>query len=135
VAVLVYLCTVIGLSTAFIAGHLLPTRQIARLFEDLHLHRAGDMLKAIEPLDAGQRLEFLTAKAPSRLVPFLLRHRYLALAIAINLPGNFLIGGGGGICLVAGLSRIFSIPALIATLAAAVAPVPLMVLLFGVRVF
>jgi hypothetical protein len=65
------------------------------------------------------------------VVPFLLRHRYLALAIALNLPGNFLLGGGGGIALLAGVSRLYAVPGFLATVTCAVAPVPLAVLMFG----
>jgi hypothetical protein len=39
------------------------------------------------------------------------------------------IGGGGGIALVAGLTRLFSLPAYVAAVAFAVAPVPLLVFL------
>ena len=44
--------------------------------------------------------------APTRLLPFLLRYRYVALALAFNLPGNAVLGGGGGIAMMAGLSGI-----------------------------
>ena len=78
-----------------------------------------------------QRLQFLLQNASSRIVPFLLRHRFLALMVALNLPGNALVGGGGGICLVAGFSRLFTLPRFALAIAAAVAPVPLMVLMTG----
>lgn len=60
-------------------------------------------------------------------MPRLLRHRYLALAVALNLPGNTLLGGGGGIALMAGLSGLYPMPAYLTTVAIAVAPVPLLV--------
>jgi hypothetical protein len=47
----------------------------------------------------------------------------------INMPGNSLIGGGGGIAMAAGYSRAFSYPAFLACAAVAVAPVPGLVLL------
>jgi len=56
------------------------------------------------------------------------------LALLINLPGNSLIGGGGGILLVAGPSRLFSLPALVVTLILATAPVPLAVWLMGANI-
>ena len=97
----------------------------------LRLRRAEQLLKRIEPLGSEERLRFLLNKAPGAALPFLLRHRYVALAVAINLPGNFLIGGGGGIALVAGLSRLFSFGGFLLTIAIAVAPVPLLIALFG----
>ncbi|KKL56965.1 hypothetical protein LCGC14_2240120, partial [marine sediment metagenome] len=42
-----------------------------------------------------------------------------------------LIGGGGGICLMAGLSRMFAALPVLVTLAVAVAPVPLVVWFYG----
>jgi hypothetical protein len=73
----------------------------------------------------------LTSQAPSRTVPFLIRHRYIALAVLVNLPGNILIGGGGGISLIAGASRLFSLPGFLTTIALAVSPLPLAILFFG----
>jgi hypothetical protein len=60
-----------------------------------------------------------------------LRHRYIALALAVNVPGNAVIGGGGGIMMVAGLSGIFApLPTFVA-IAFAVSPVPLTIMLLG----
>ncbi|MGB3315212.1 MAG: hypothetical protein WBB85_12430, partial [Albidovulum sp.] len=56
---------------------------------------------------------------------------YVLLALLINLPGNSLLGGGGGILLLAGMSRLFSPLATLATVAIAVAPVPILVYLMG----
>jgi hypothetical protein len=78
-------------------------------------------------------LDYLLQIAPTRVVPFLLRHRYLALALAFNLPGNALIGGGGGIALLAGLSRQFRYPHYLLMLCLAIAPVPVLLLLTGWR--
>jgi len=63
----------------------------------------------------------------------LLRHRYLALAVAFNIPGSYLFGGGGGIALFAGASRLFSVTGFCITLVLAVAPVPIAVMIFGVE--
>jgi hypothetical protein len=53
------------------------------------------------------------------------------LAIVLNLPGNIVIGGGGGIALMAGASRLYSVPGFLVTIVLAVAPVPLAILVFG----
>ena len=120
IALLVYLCTVIGLSLSFV-----------RFTKDIRMDRTSNLLKAIEPLSKKQRLSYLTEKAPKRFLPLLLRYRYLALAVALNIPGNYLIGGGGGIALFAGVSRLYSVPGYLITIVLSVAPVPLAVLLFG----
>lgn len=36
--------------------------------------------------------------------------RYVALAVLLNIPGNVVIGGGGGIAFAAGMTRLFSFP-------------------------
>ena len=131
IVLLVYLSTLLGLSISFTVGRLIPLSSLIGLLDRLRFQRASELLKAVEPLDQKDRLVFLLSKAPNRYVPFLLRHRYVALFVAINLPGNFLIGGGGGISMVAGLSRLFSVPGFLVTIAVAVAPLPIAILLFG----
>jgi hypothetical protein len=126
---LVYLGTVVALTLAFLIGRLVPQRSIAEIFGVLRLNRTRDMLHRLEPLDSSQRLEFLLQSASTRVTPFLLRNRFLALAAALNIPGNALIGGGGGICLVAGFSRLFTLPKFALTIVLAVSPVPLAILL------
>ena len=71
------------------------------------------------------------AAAPNRFAAVLLRQRYLALALLLNMPGNFVLGGGGGIAMMAGLSRVFSPPLFLLMTMLAVAPVPLAVAWFG----
>lgn len=131
IAVLVYLCTLAGLSLSYALGRFIPLLVLARLADDCKLERTGLMLREIGPLDKKQRLELLLGRAPKRFLPWLLRYRYLALAVALNIPGNYLIGGGGGIALFAGVSRIFGVTGFLVTIALAVAPVPLAVLIFG----
>lgn len=131
IAPLVYAGTVVALMLAFLLGRLVPQQTIIEIFETLHLRRAGALLRRLEPLDGHERLQSLLQNASTRIVPYLLRHRFLALAVALNLPGNVVIGGGGGICLVAGFSRLFTLPGYALTVAIAVAPVPLAILVTG----
>ena len=134
IALLVYVATVAGLTTSFLVGRAVSSGWLIPLLHDLNFHRARQLLGTIEPLSGDERIAFLVATAPHRVVPFLLRHRYLALAIALNLPGNFLLGGGGGIALLAGVSRLYTVPGFLTTVACAVAPVPLAVLIFGTEI-
>lgn len=128
---LVYLSTLVGLSISFFVGRLISLEGVILLLEDFRFFRASRLLRTIEPMNLEERLAFLILKAPNRFVPFLLRHRYIALALALNLPGNIVIGGGGGIALVASVSRLYSVPGFLTTIALAVSPVPLAILLFG----
>ena len=130
-AILIYLCTLLALSISFTIGRKIPSHYIFLLLNWLHLYKASALVRQLEPLNQQQRLEFLYEKAPSRMAPFLLNHRYLAIATVINLPGNALIGGGGGIGLIVGLSRIIPFHAYLGVLSIAVAPVPLWFFLQG----
>lgn len=131
IGLLVYLCTVTALVLAFSVGRLVPPAALVALFRGLRLHRAEEMMAQLAPLTLEARLEFLLARVPFRALAFLLRHRYIALAVLVNLPGNAIIGGGGGIGLVAGLSRVFTFSGFLLTVALAVSPVPLAYYLTG----
>lgn len=124
-ALLIYLCTLLALSISFAIGSRIPPRHICGLLGWLRLDEACGLVRQLEPLNRHERLKRLYEKAPSRLAPFLLNHRYLAIAIALNLPGNSLIGGGGGIALIVGMSGIIPFHAFLMVLAVAAAPVPL----------
>ncbi len=101
------------------------------LARDLGLARTARLLARFDAVPGEARLAFLLSAAPNRLAERLLTHRHIALGLAINSPGNFLVGGGGGIAMMAGMSRLFSLPAVVVTVASAVAPVPVVVLLLG----
>lgn len=135
IAPLVYLATVLGLFVSFLIGSFVPQPWLQAALRFLLLERASRLVGELEPLSRKDRLAALTSRAPRRFVPLLLRHRYIAVALALNTPGNALIGGGGGISLVAGLSKLYTPLGYLVTLALAVAPVPLAVLIFGQEVF
>jgi hypothetical protein len=127
--VLVYLCTVLSLSLSFLLGRLLPPRYLARALGWFHLNRARDLVTSLEPLETEERLRFLLRSAPSRIVPFLLRQRYLIIGFLFNIPGNALIGGGGGIGLIAGMSRLFPFSKYLLLICLAITPGPILFLL------
>ena len=131
IAPLIWAATLIGLMLAFSAGLVLPYAALRRSLIDLRLARAAELVASLEPLDGGARLELLRARLPAWLRPIARNYRYVLLAVLINLPGNFVLGGGGGILLLAGCSRIFSFVATLATVALAVAPVPVIVYALG----
>ena len=89
------------------------------------------LVQSLEPLSAELRLATLINHAPKRIVPMLLKHRYIAIIVALNVPGNAIIGGGGGIALLAGMSGLFTMPRFFASVSLAALPVPLFVMLTG----
>jgi hypothetical protein len=130
-APLVYLATVVALVLAFVVGRFFPPGALVESLARLRLRRAAEALRQIAPLEGEHRLQLLLGQGSPWLVRFLVRHRYLAVAIALNMPGNLMIGDGGGIALAAGFSRLFSLSWFALTVAVAVAPVPIVVLLAG----
>ena len=126
--VLVYLCTLLSLSLSFTIGRLIPLHGFARFLGWLHLYKAQDLVLQLEPLNFEEKLNFLLRSAPSKVIPFLLKHRYLTSAIALNLPGNALIGGGGGIGLITGMSRLYPFPKYILLVSLAITPLPILLL-------
>lgn len=131
IAPFIWVSTFCGLALAYCFGSLLPYPALRRFLADLGLRRAGDLIGALQPLDRAARLDFLRARLPRWLSPLARNQRYFLLALLINLPGNTILGGGGGILLVAGVSRLFSPVATLATIALAVAPVPILVYWLG----
>ncbi len=133
VAPYVYLATVAGLLIAYFAGRFLPYDWLKRLFSDLGLRRAAQLLERTGPLSKEERLGVLRDGLPRWARALIVDWRHCSLMILLNLPGNVLLGGGGGICFVAGLSRIFSTRGAVLSIALAVLPVPLLVWIFGVE--
>lgn len=134
-AIPVYISTVIGLTMGFIIGRLVPEKVLCGCFDFLGMTRISRTLRDMMRMPVPARLNLLFETAPIRIVPFLLRHRYIAIAVALNIPGNSVIGGGGGIAFVAGLSRLFSFPLYLLAVAIGVSPVVILFLTFGPTLF
>lgn len=132
IAPYVWIATVAGLTISYLVGRFLPYDWLHKMLADLRMRRVCDLLERTKPLSREERLARLEDTLPGWLRPVLAgRGRYLLLAVLIALPGNGLIGGGGGISFVAGLSRLFATPWALVTLAVAVLPLPLIVWLYG----
>ncbi|WP_299296508.1 hypothetical protein [uncultured Tateyamaria sp.] len=133
IAPLIYVCTVAAMMLAFTVGRFLPIHVLERLLQMLRMRRAADLVARAAPLSQDDRVAMLLDGQSKRILRLALRYRYVALAVAVNTPGNAIIGGGGGIMMVAGLSGIFSPLATLLTVVLAVSPVPLAVIFFGLR--
>jgi len=135
IALYVYLATILGLMLAYLVGRYLPYAWLRRLLLDFRLVRAGQMIDRINVLTPAKRLELMREGLPKWCGPHFVRWRYVALGLLINIPGNALIGGGGGITMIAGLSRVFAPFAAFATIIVAVSPVPILIWFFGIELF
>ena len=124
-----YICTLVALTISFGLGRLFPPHLLVSLLQWLNLTRAAALLKSFDATPPEKRLEFLAEKAPTQTIPALVKRRYLSLAILFNLPGNALIGGGGGIAMMAGMSRLYSFPMYVFLISVAILPGPILVML------
>lgn len=131
IAPAVYTATLLGLSLAFLIGRLLPEASIVRLLSDLRLRRAAALVAGQAGLPPAERLARLEARLPKRFARPMLRYRYLCLGLLLNLPGNVFLGGGGGLMMLAGLSRLYLPRQTLVAIAIAVLPVPLMIWWLG----
>ena len=129
--ILVYCCTLIALSISFLIGKRIPLQKFAKFLGWLHLKKARDLILEMEHLSPNERVAILHKKAPARFIPYLLNHRYLAIAFLLNLPCNAVIGGGGGIGLIVGMSGLITYTRYLITIAVSISPVPIVIFLKG----
>lgn len=121
----VYAATIAAFMLAYLIGKSVPSRLISSFFRSVGFTPAADLFDRLRPLSRKQRLALLVENAPSGWLPFLLRYRYVALALAFNLPGNAVLGGGGGIAMLAAMSGMFSLPAFFLVACVSALPLPL----------
>lgn len=133
IAPLIYVCTVAAMMLAFTIGRFLPISALQRVLKALRMRRAANLVARAAPLSKDERVAMLLEGQSKRVVRLALRYRYVALAVAVNAPGNSIIGGGGGIMIIAGLSGIFTPLSTFLTVILAVSPVPLAVIFLGLQ--
>mgnify|MGYP000097256329 FL=1 len=127
----IYLATILSLTLAYSVGRLVPLDAAARTLRALRIMRIAEFLEQLCAIDRKDRPDMLIAMTGQPALRRLARHRYVAFAVLINVPGNAVIGGGGGLAFAAGMSGVFPVPAFLLTVAIAVLPVPLAIFAFG----
>ena len=130
-----YLVTVLALTASYGMGRLIPVSMLKKLFQYLHFQRASDLLCSAGECGEKEQINRFIEQAPKRLIPFLLRHRYCVFAVAINTPGNMIIGGAGGIAMMSGFSRIYGFGRFVLTVLIAVSPLPILTILSKLMIF
>ncbi len=134
IAPLIYVCTVAAMMLAFMIGRFMPIEGLQALLHLLRLHRAADLVGRAAPLSSDERVAMLLDGQSKRVLSLAVRYRYIALALAVNTPGNSLIGGGGGLMMMAGLTGLFTPFLTFLTVLLAVAPVPLAVIFMDFQI-
>lgn len=129
-APVVYLGMVGALILSFTIARLVPCRPLCRWLRWLGLERASRLLGKLDAAAPADREQIVLSAVPARLTRSFVRNRYLLLALAINLPGNSVLGGGGGLAFSAGVSGLYRYWSFVAVVAIAVAPVPFAFMLF-----
>lgn len=130
--VFVYFATIAGLSLAFFIGRLLPKEWIESRLSNFGFSQNCDNSAD----EIGAMLDHLSLnrkRRQKRLWSLLSRYRYLMIGVLFNAPGNYLIGGGGGISLVCGISRSITWKWFLLTVILAVLPVPLLAFLGAIQ--
>lgn len=124
-----WLCTVAGLNLAFFAGRKLPRDRIERWLKPKDVPEG-----ALPDFAIGQSDTMTLVLERNRVGRAVLRwtgppggwRRYVLIAFLFNMPGNFIIGGGGGIGLFCGTSQDLKWPWYLVTTILAAAVIPLM---------
>ena len=122
---LVYLATLGGLSISFLVGRWVSLKRLGGILRWLRLERASRLVAQIDDLDRKQRIDLLSSLAPGRWAAMLVKRRHVMLAILLNMPGNAVLGGGGGIGFLMGASGLLSYPWYLVTVSIAILPFPL----------
>jgi hypothetical protein len=124
--VFVYIATVMGLVMAFLMGRMFPKKWVDALSKKFGFSQPCDN-QSDEIMFILSRF-FRNKKWPRKLFQ---DYRYLVIGVLFNMPGTYLIGGGGGISFTCGNSRNISFKLFVLTVILAVSPVPLLAF-FGV---
>lgn len=121
----VYLCMVAALILAYLAGRFVPLPAVSRGFALIGLKKASDL--ALRLAEGGSVIGGIGPchTWQGRIVSMLLKNRFLALIVLLNVPGNSVAGGGGGIAFAAGTSALYPMRGFVLAILVAIAPVPL----------
>lgn len=127
--VLIYLYTLLGLSLSFLTGRNLnficpPCSDKLKSIEDKYHEKFNGLAEKIHRV-------FSSKICNLYFNSMLRKSHYLLLGILINIPGNSVLGGGGGIALLSGMNRSYSWRGFILTICVAIAPLPIF-LYFGI---
>lgn len=128
---LVYFGMVGALVLSYSVARLVPLPLLVRFTRWLGLTRAADFAEELAAKPRPQRTAFVADTLNGRFSASLFSNRYIVLALLLNLPGNSVLGGGGGLAFLAGVSGLYGFWRYLTTVLLAVAPFPVLFLILG----
>lgn len=128
---IIYLATFAGLVLSFSVGRLAPGAALQKLLLSLGLSNAARILTEANDRTDDTSRRNLVERTNSPLLRRLFQYRICTLILLINTPGNTVLGGGGGIAMVAGSSGLFTFGAFAFGASIAIAPIPLVLVLLS----
>lgn len=126
---LVYSGMVGALLLSYGVARLVPSGTLARIVRWMGLRRAAAFVARIEATPVEDRAAMLSRDLDGRFGKLALRNRYVLFILLLNMPGNTVLGGGGGLAFMAGISGLYRFWPFLLTVLIAVAPFPLLFLL------
>lgn len=108
IAPMIVLVSSAGLITSFLVGKFVPKRRLAELLAWFGLEKAPDFLIKLQGMSPQEKLDHMMQGVSKKWSIALMRYRYLGIIALLNIPGNAVIGGGGGIAFMAGVTGLFS---------------------------
>ncbi len=123
-----YSATILGLMLAFFAGRRIPVSWRRAVFRYLRKDRRGKQGSNRRDSAPGAGRGPKRGLLPGSAARLLARYRYPGVGLALNIPGNSAVGGGGGIAMMCGMSRHFKTRWFFLTVCIATSPVPFLIL-------
>lgn len=127
---IVYAGMVGALLLSFTVARFVPLSLLSQLTASLRLAGAARFFDLLASMPAEERSRFISDRLDGQFSSTLLKNRYLALAILLNVPGNSLLGGAGGLAFMAGVSGLYRFWPYLLSVLIAVAPIPLIFYFF-----
>lgn len=125
IAPLIVLVSSAGLITSFMVGKFVPKPKLAKALEWFGLEKAPKFLLKLQGMSSQEKLDHMMQGVSKKFGVALLRYRYLGVIALLNIPGNAVIGGGGGIAFMAGVTGVFSTKGFAISAIIGVMPYPL----------
>ncbi len=124
-APMIVLVSSAGLITSFLVGKYVPKRRLAKLLEWFGLEKAPNFLIQLQGMSPQEKLDHMMQGVSKSFARSLMTYRYLGIMALLNIPGNAVIGGGGGIAFMAGVTGLFSTKGFAISAILGVLPYPL----------